>query len=122
MSTAVTPVNANAPLQFHWDADNVNDQYYTYLHITEFEKLPENETREFNITMNGDFLYNEIPEYRTAETIYRKAPLTRAKRYLYSLIKTENSTHPPILNAIEIYKVKDFSRSETQQDDGKLAL
>ncbi|KAJ1420260.1 Serine/threonine-protein kinase, active site [Sesbania bispinosa] len=31
--------------------------------------------------------------------------------------QTENSTLPPILNAFEFYMVKDFSQSETQQDD-----
>jgi hypothetical protein len=49
-------------------------------------------------------------------------PLTGSTRYQLSLSKTENSTLPPIINAIEVYKVQDFSQSETQQDDGKLAI
>ncbi|PNX59944.1 leucine-rich repeat receptor-like protein kinase at2g19210-like protein, partial [Trifolium pratense] len=119
MSTAVTPVNVNAPLQFHWDADDVNDQYYRYLHFNEVEKLNGNETREFNSTVNNRVypFFIESPEYRVSDTIFSSKPLTGAKKYQISLFKTEISTLPPILNAIEIYKVKDFSESETQQDD-----
>jgi hypothetical protein len=61
-----------------------------------------------------------IPKYQTAFTVYTSGAFTGAKRYQISLFKTENSTLPPILNAIEVYKVKDFSQSETQQDDGNL--
>ncbi|PNX98625.1 leucine-rich repeat receptor-like protein kinase at2g19210-like protein, partial [Trifolium pratense] len=65
MSTAVTPVNDSAPVQITFDAENVTDQYYAYLHFNEVEKLAENETREFNITVNGQSLYEfEIPVYR----------------------------------------------------------
>ncbi|GAU24789.1 hypothetical protein TSUD_356190 [Trifolium subterraneum] len=118
MSTAVTPVNESAPLQFHWDADNVNDEYYYYLHFNEVEKLAGKETRTFIITLNGDtFNGPDISGYQVVETIYSTAPVTGVKRYQISLSKTENSTLPPILNAIEIYKVKDFSQLETQQGD-----
>jgi len=123
MSTAITPVNSNVPLQFQWDADSVNDQYYLYRYFSEVEELAENETRSFNISVNGDFLYGpEIPVYGSVHIISSITPLTGAKSYQISLYKTENSTLPPILNAYEIYKVKDFSQSETQQDDGKLSL
>ncbi|GAU24775.1 hypothetical protein TSUD_356040 [Trifolium subterraneum] len=119
MSNAITPVNASAPLQFEWEADNVNEQYYAYLHFNEVEKLAENETRAFNITMNDEYWYgpSEIPKYQSVHNIVSTKPLTGATSYLFSLSKTENSTLPPILNAIEVFKVKDFSQSETQQDD-----
>jgi uncharacterized UPF0146 family protein len=114
MSTAATPVNVSAPLQLEWVADNVTDQYYIYLHFNEVVELTANETRAFNITVNGKLLYGpEIPVYQSVDTIYTTTPLTGAARYLISLSKTENSTLPPILNAVEIYRVKDFSQSET---------
>jgi len=123
MSTAATPVNASAPMQFHWSVDNENDQYYAYFHFNEVEKLAENETRSFNITVNGDFLFGpEIPVHQAVDTVVSTKPLTGATRYLFSLLKTENSTLPPILNAYEVYKVIDFSQSETQQDDGNQSL
>lgn len=122
MSTAATPTNTSAPLQFYWDSDDVKDQYYIYMHFNEVEKLTTNETRAFNITVNGKFWYDGpmIPEYKITSTLFSPSALTGATRYLFSLFKTETSTLPPILNAFEIYIVKDFSQSETAQDDGKL--
>jgi hypothetical protein len=120
MSTAVTPVNVSAPILFYWDADDVNDQYYLYTHFNEVEKLAANETRAFNIKVNGDLLYGPVvPIYRKAITIISKIALTEASVYQITLSETNNSTLPPILNAIEVYKLKDFSHSETQQDEGK---
>jgi hypothetical protein len=121
MKTAATPVNESAPLQFYFNADTVNQQIYTYLHFNEVEKLAENETRAFNIKVNGELLYDlVVPVYRSADTIFSPIPLTGATKYIFTLTKTENSTHPPILNGVEVYKVKNFSQSETQQDDGKI--
>ncbi|XP_039684685.1 putative leucine-rich repeat receptor-like serine/threonine-protein kinase At2g19230 [Medicago truncatula] len=113
MTTAATPVNASAPLQFHWYADSVNDQYYLYLYFNEVEKLAGNKTRAFNITLNDEFWYEPV----VPAVIYTTTHMTGAKRYQFSLIKTENSTLPPILNAYEVYKVKQFLQPETQQDD-----
>jgi len=123
MSTAVTPVNASVPLQFHWDADNVSDQFQVFLHFKEVEKLDGNETRAFNITSNfkvNGLMMHSI--FRKENTILCGKSLTGATRYHISLSKTENSTRPPILNAFEIYMEKDISQSETDKDDGKLAL
>jgi hypothetical protein len=132
MSTAVTPVNASAPLQFHWDADNVNDKYYVFIHLYDFEKRAANETRAFNITVKGYMDPADQPidpgpmvlMYGEGYTIPTISPLhvDRATRYQLTLSKTENSTLPPILNAIELYKLINFSQSETDQDDGKRAL
>ena len=122
MSTAVTPVNASAPLQFHWDADNVNDKFHFYLHFKEVEKLAGNETRVTNITINDDVLKGDFNDFLELRTIVQATPLTGDTRYQISLSRTQNSTLPPILNAFEIYIAKVFSQSETQQDDGKLAL
>jgi len=122
MSTAVTPVNASAPLEFHWHADNVNDQFHYFLHFNEVEKLAGNETRDSNITINDEVLKGHFNEFLEVRTIYGATPLTGATRYQISLSRTQNSTLPPILNAYEIYMAKVFSQSETQQDDGKQAL
>ncbi|KAG5141549.1 hypothetical protein JHK82_017244 [Glycine max] len=118
MSTAATPINASAPFQFYWGPDNVDDKFYIYMHFSEVEILAENETRTFNIFMNGKLFYGPLtPGYLTTNTIYAKSALTGATRYLFSLAKTGTSTLPPIINAMEIYKVIDFPQSETEQDD-----
>jgi len=103
MNTAVTPVNGSAPLQFHWDADNEIDQYYSFLHFNEVEKLAENETRAFNIIVNEKFRFGPvIPTYQKTNTIFSVTPFNGATRYQVSLSKTDNSTLPPILNAYDL--------------------
>jgi len=123
MSTAVTPVNASVPLQFHWDADNVSDQFQVYLHFNEVENLAGNETRVFNITSNIRVDEYKIQNtYRKVNTLLSPIPFTGATRYHISLSKIENSTLPPFLNAFEIYIAKDISQSGTEQDDGNMSL
>ncbi|KAJ1420261.1 Serine-threonine/tyrosine-protein kinase, catalytic domain [Sesbania bispinosa] len=118
MSTAATPINASAPLEFSWDSDNVNEKYYIYMHFNEVEKLTTNESRAFDIYMNDKHWYGPlVPLYQITTTVLSTSALTGATSYTISLSKTENSTLPPIINAVEIYTVKDFSQSETQQDD-----
>ncbi|QHO24310.1 putative LRR receptor-like serine/threonine-protein kinase [Arachis hypogaea] len=53
MSTAATPRNSSASLDFKWDANTITDRIYFYLHFNEIQKLKANETRSFNITLNG---------------------------------------------------------------------
>jgi hypothetical protein len=114
------PANASAPFDYYWYPDNVNDQYYLYVHFNEVEKLAENETRSFNITLNGVYWAGPlIPKYQETLTIYSIHPLSGSTRHILSLLKTESSTLPPIINALEIYIAREFSLSESEQDDGK---
>ncbi|MED6136237.1 hypothetical protein PIB30_054209 [Stylosanthes scabra] len=119
MSTAATPINASASFDFYWDPDNVDEQYYVFMHFNEVKKLLPNETRSFNVTLNGKYWYDGplVPQYQSTSTIFSPSALGGESRYLFSLIRTEDSTLPPIINAIEVYTVKDFSRPETLQDD-----
>jgi hypothetical protein len=115
MNTAATSVNESDPLQYYWDADDVTDEYYLYLHFNEVEELTASDTRAFNITVNDKFWYGPvIPKYGAVFSVFSTGPLTQAARYNVTLSKTEDSTLPPILNALEIYKIKDFSESETE--------
>ncbi|KAL1293068.1 hypothetical protein AAHE18_19G045400 [Arachis hypogaea] len=118
MSTAATPVNASASFDFYWDPDNVDEQYYVFMHFNEVKKLAPNETRSFNVTLNGKYWGGPlVPTYQSTSTIFSPSALAGESRYLFSLLRTEDSALPPIINAIEIYTVKDFSRPETSQDD-----
>ncbi|KAJ1420256.1 Serine-threonine/tyrosine-protein kinase, catalytic domain [Sesbania bispinosa] len=54
-------------------------------------------------------------------TLMSRSASTGATSYQITLLPTLNSTLPPILNAFEIYIVKDFSQPETQQDDRQIA-
>ncbi|KAG4945097.1 hypothetical protein JHK87_041104 [Glycine soja] len=117
LSTAVTPVNASAPLEIKMEPDDQSDQFYVYMHFMEIQVLAKNQTREFSITHNGEIWYqNFSPKYLSATTIYTPSA-TNWKEIQFSLEMTQNSTLPPIINAIEIYRVLEFQQSDTFQGD-----
>ncbi|KAL2332318.1 hypothetical protein Fmac_019899 [Flemingia macrophylla] len=117
MSTAVTPANASAPLVISWEPEDENDQLYAYLHFTEIQVLAANQTREFNIMLNGESWYEkQSPQYLHVNTIYSQSAFS-GKEVKFSLEMTKNSTLPPIISAIEIYKVIDFQQLNTFQGD-----
>ncbi|XP_062155808.1 LRR receptor-like serine/threonine-protein kinase IOS1 [Alnus glutinosa] len=118
MSTAVTPINGSAPLEFNWDSDAKTTEYYIYIHFAEIVKLEANQSRSFNITLNGKYWYGPLaPNYLSTTSLYSPSALSGAATYYFSIFKTETSTLPPIMNAIEIYSVKYFLQSETDQGD-----
>ncbi|KAG2722808.1 hypothetical protein I3760_02G143700, partial [Carya illinoinensis] len=118
MSTAATPINESAPMEISWEADDPNTQFYIFMHFSEVVKLEPNQSRSFNITLNGKYLYGPlVPVYLSTLTLYSTSAMTGGK-YVFSIFKAENSTLPPIVNAIEIYFVKDFLQPETDQADG----
>ena len=122
MSTAAKPKSASASLDFFWDADNATDHYYFYLHFTEVQ-LAANETRAFNVYVNGKYFSGPvIPLYRSAYTVYTTSAWYGYNKYHISLVRTLYSTLPPIISALEIYLVKDFSQLETEKDDGMLLI
>ncbi|XP_044484224.1 LRR receptor-like serine/threonine-protein kinase IOS1 [Mangifera indica] len=117
METAVKPTNESMPLNFYLEPDNPNSQFYVYMHFAELEELKANETRQFNITLNGELWYGPFsPDYLETTTVFSKKALTGGT-YNFSIIRTRNSTHPPIINAIEVYTVVKLLQSQTDQQD-----
>ncbi|KAJ4875130.1 putative LRR receptor-like serine/threonine-protein kinase [Raphanus sativus] len=57
LTTAATPSNSNSPLIINWTSSNVDNQYYLYAHFAEIQELRTNDTREFNMTWNGQHGY-----------------------------------------------------------------
>ncbi|XP_048443127.1 LRR receptor-like serine/threonine-protein kinase IOS1 [Pyrus x bretschneideri] len=118
MGTAATPNTSNRSLNIFWEPDT--EVYHVYLHFAEVGKLQPNQSRQFNITTNGELCNGTLaPDYLSTTTIFCTAESLSGSRVQnnLSIIKTGNSTLPPILNAYEIYKVKEFLISDTSQDD-----
>ncbi|CAB4272464.1 unnamed protein product [Prunus armeniaca] len=88
MSTASTPKNPSDSLSIILSLPDKNAEYYSYLHFAEVESLQLNQSRWQYVSGEG-------------------TGITRA----------ENSTLPPVLNAFEIYMVKQFVEAETNQED-----
>jgi len=117
MSTAVTPPNVSAPLVINLEA-NETEQFYVYMYFMEIQALTRNQTRQFNIMKNGELWFpNWSPRYLHVDIIHSTSAIS-GKKLNFSLERTENSTLPPIINAIEIYRVIDLQKPETFQGDG----
>ncbi|KAL5755859.1 hypothetical protein ACOSQ2_020605 [Xanthoceras sorbifolium] len=118
MRSAATPKNASVPMEFSITVDPTS-KLYVYMHFAELELLLANQSRQFNISLNGQYLRGPVvPNYLSASTIYSTSVLGGDQgKYDFSLYKTEKSTLPPILNAIEFYIVKQLLQSETDQVD-----
>lgn len=117
MRTAAIPVNASGSLSFFFDTNNSASQFYVYLHFAEVQELQANESRQMNITLNGENWYGPFsPDYLYTTTIYSESALSGG-RYEFSIIKAGNATLPPIINAMEIYMVNEMLQPETNQID-----
>ena len=122
MSTASTPINVSAPLELSWYREKTTSEYYIYMHFSEVVKLKANQSRSFNITINGKHWFGPFtPKYLHTITVYSPSILGIAQKYDILISKIENSTLPPIINALEIYSVIDLSQSGTDKQDGKFS-
>ena len=119
MSNASTPINVSAPLELFWDTENATSEYYIYMHFAEVVNLTATQFRSFNITLNGKYWYRPFaPKYLSTITLFSPSILPNAQKYDFLFFKAEGSTLPPIINALEIYSVRDLSQSGTYQKDG----
>ncbi|KAK3220080.1 hypothetical protein Dsin_014050 [Dipteronia sinensis] len=118
MKSAGTPKNASKPLNVRMETDDDTSlRFYVYLHFAEIQELQANESRVCNISLNGEHWYGPFsPKYLSTTTVYSPSTLIGGN-YSFSIYKTENATHPPILNALEIFTVKEFLQVQTDPKD-----
>lgn len=122
METAVRCINASAPIELRWQAPDQSTKYFTYMHFGEVEQLQANQTREFVVKLNGVTTSTLIvPSYLYSTIIYNIQSVT-GDWFNYTIERTVNSTLPPIINALEVFTVKEFLQSETDQADGTFPI
>ncbi|XP_048423183.1 probable LRR receptor-like serine/threonine-protein kinase At4g29180 isoform X1 [Pyrus x bretschneideri] len=115
--TAATPRNASEPLNLYWNTTDMNAQFYVFMYFAEVEKLEKNQSRKFKISWNGSPLFGPFtPRYLQADVISNSRALV-GKDHEISLHKTEDSSLPPILNAVEVFQVMQLVESPTYGED-----
>ncbi|KAL4194282.1 hypothetical protein AMTRI_Chr05g58570 [Amborella trichopoda] len=126
MQTAVRPSDLNASIYFRWTAEQLyNGAFYFAFHFSELEVLNKTELREFNIFIDDGYWSKDDPwnakpvnpGYLTTISIYTTRIHTVRNGLSVSINKTRRSTHPPILNAFELYSVFSLSLLATYQQD-----
>ncbi|XP_056843713.1 probable LRR receptor-like serine/threonine-protein kinase At1g07560 isoform X3 [Raphanus sativus] len=79
ISKAVVNQNVTEKLSFDWYVDDRNDHAFIYLHFAEIQTLRGNDTREFDITWEGDNQNFTVSAYRPPklqlETLYNPYPM-----------------------------------------------
>ena len=104
--------------------DDPSQNLYIYMHFAEVEELGEGEIREFTVSLNDDDSWGGrepvIPEYMVSNTLHHPSAVSGSttNELSFALKRTKRSTLPPLINAMEVYRIKDFSQSSTDQDDG----
>ncbi|KAL2332306.1 hypothetical protein Fmac_019887 [Flemingia macrophylla] len=116
MGTAAIPANVSEDLEFLFLPKYNASMYYAYMFYAEIQKLQANEIREFNIFVDGKIL-NSAPINPLYLQSQSQISGSSESQLEIRFNKTSSSTLPPLLNAIEIYMLKNFSQSETYQTD-----
>lgn len=120
MRTAATPRNVSSPLEFSWTPDDPSSKFYVYLYFSEVKQLAKNQLRKFSIFWNGSPLFGPIvPSFLVADTVSNSKALM-GREHRISLHRTEDSTLPPILNAVEIYEIRIRDALPTSDKDGMI--
>ncbi|PON47849.1 Malectin-like carbohydrate-binding domain containing protein [Parasponia andersonii] len=119
MSNAYSPNATSKNLGLVFTPGNSTFKFYFYLHFAEIQLLQANESREFNIYVNDDLSQGPfVPSFLETTTIISRSDSVSSDGKIYiSLNQTKNSTLKPLLNAVEIYMIKQLSQIGTDQTD-----
>ncbi|CAH2036434.1 unnamed protein product, partial [Thlaspi arvense] len=120
VKTAVAPAKATLPLHIWWTLGDISAQSYIYMHFAEIQNLGSQQIRQFNISYNGDQVWEDLcrPHKLNITTSFNSKALSSSDgKFNFTFTKTEDSTLPPLINAIEVYTVVENLLLETYQDE-----
>ena len=117
MRTAAIPANASDNIELYFLPKYNASTYYVYVYFAEIQKLQANQIREFHTFVNGRLLNTAPVDPVYLRSLYYAEVISEPRLELW-VNKTNRSTLPPLINAIEIYMAKDFSQLGTNQADG----
>ncbi|KAG2327491.1 hypothetical protein Bca52824_010219 [Brassica carinata] len=114
----ISPRNSSRPLFFFASPKEKSGKMNVYFHFAEIQVLKENDTREFDILLDGTVIRKSYtPKVLQSETIYNILPQKCIGSCDLDLVQTQRSTLPPLVNAIETFDVLEFPYAETNQND-----
>ncbi|VYS48811.1 unnamed protein product [Arabidopsis thaliana] len=122
MANAITPLDPNKSLNItlNISSDTIETEFYLYMHFAELQTLKANETRKFNILIDGNSIFNNAysPKFLRADSLQDTIPQQCDEGSCnFELAKTWDSDLPPLINAIEGFTEIDFSLLGTNGAD-----
>ncbi|PWA70162.1 leucine-rich repeat transmembrane protein kinase protein [Artemisia annua] len=118
MSTAYTNPNLTDNIRYRWTATDAHQEFFIYLYIAEIKTLKSNQKREFDIYLNGVYWAGPVSPYAEGSLTYYLTSSNSSENNIL-LYQTENSTLPPIFNAIELYNPIQLLQQHTQDQDAE---
>lgn len=109
--TAAVPADESQLLTIDWSVDKNIAQIYVYIHSAEIHKLEASQSRVFNIYCNGQPF-----------SMSNSRAISSDGKFNLTLAKTGNSTLPPLINGLELYKGLDLLQLDTDQDEGNSTM
>ncbi|XP_022715074.1 putative leucine-rich repeat receptor-like serine/threonine-protein kinase At2g19230 [Durio zibethinus] len=118
LRTAVRPVNGSRSLNYFYQSSRFpTSQYLVFFHFAEIEESAQDRLRQFTITLNGFKSRLITLQYLRPFSINFQDLLIQGV-INFTIDATEESDLPPILNALEYYRVLPLPFSPTDQSDG----
>nr|XP_023881922.1 putative leucine-rich repeat receptor-like serine/threonine-protein kinase At2g19230 [Quercus suber] len=119
LRTAAKTQNSSLPLILSWSPPDSFSKCYLYFHFVEIEKLEAGQQRELKIDLNGErYLTESVKlDYLKPQTIAQNDPPISGEQIYFSISAAEGTKLPPILNAVEVFVLKDFPNKPTAIDD-----
>ncbi|RWW44540.1 hypothetical protein BHE74_00049690 [Ensete ventricosum] len=120
MQTAVVPANSTTTLELSFSPDPGDlDEFYAVVY---FAELQQNASRQFFVYLNGALLNDAkpfTPDFLVSDAIYNINPSTGYGELNISLVATDSSTLPPLLNAVEVFSTMRNTNVASDGGDGK---
>ncbi|KAH6765611.1 hypothetical protein C2S52_016594 [Perilla frutescens var. hirtella] len=108
LKTAATAATPNSTIDFFMGFPPFNVSVYINWYFTEVTRLKPNQTRSFYISKdNSPFSTPIVPPYGNCTELY-VSNITVSSNTTFSLVPTENSTLPPLINAMEVFRIGDY--------------
>lgn len=117
LQNAVTAINPNSSIQL-FSGFPLQIPVYLNLYFSEITQLEPNETRSFRVFKdNQPFSEPVKPPYVNFTELYA-SNFTVSSNTTFSLVPTNDSTLPPLINALELFLVGDALTDGTEGKDG----
>ncbi|XP_021890268.1 probable LRR receptor-like serine/threonine-protein kinase At1g05700 [Carica papaya] len=121
MQTAITNVNNKSFLVANWVRDDPSSKFYAYFHFAEIEELQGNQSREFNIYVNGILTYGSVILTHLETKTFNFSAM-KGRWFDVFMNESGSSTLPPLINAFEVYLADELLQSPTNAEDVKALM
>ncbi|KAH6810452.1 hypothetical protein C2S51_024214 [Perilla frutescens var. frutescens] len=107
LKTAITATRPNASIELLMGFPSYQMQVYINLYFSEVTQLQPNQNRSFRIFMDNKSSDPILPLYDDCNEIHI-SNITVSSKTKFSLVPTNFSTLPPLINAMEILEIGDY--------------